>query len=88
MSMSEARSASASANMRVTSFVANTANTGLNAPVLTVAATYDNGTQTETVMFGRQGQDAYASRQDESGALQVSGSAVDEVLTALDGLSQ
>ncbi|MGE0702916.1 MAG: DUF4340 domain-containing protein [Vicinamibacterales bacterium] len=76
------------ANMRVTSFVASTANTGLDAPVLTVTATYDNGANKETVTFGRQGQNVYASRADESGALQVSASALDEALKALDGLSQ
>ncbi len=76
------------ASMRVTSFVTSTANTGLNAPVLTVAATYDNGANKETVTFGRQGQNVYASRPDESGALQVSGTALDEALKSLEGLSQ
>jgi hypothetical protein len=78
------------ADMRVTEFLANTADTGLDAPVLTITAAYDDaGTAgTETVTFGRQGPNTYASRSDEPGALRVDGAEIDEALKALDALVQ
>ena len=76
------------ADMRITEFRPTTANTGLNAPVLTVTATFDDDNKTETVRFGRQGGSAYAARADEPGALQVEPEKLDEALKALDGLAE
>lgn len=76
------------ADMRVTTFVPTTANTGLDAPVLTVTATFDDDNKTETVRFGRRGTSAYAARADEPGAMQVEPEKLDEAIKALDGLAQ
>lgn len=76
------------ADMRVTTFVPSTASTGLNAPVLTAVVTFEEGTKTETLRFGRSGANVYASRTDEVGALQIDATAFDEALKLLDGLAQ
>jgi hypothetical protein len=76
------------ADMRVTTFVTSTSGTGLDAPVLTVTATYDDDNKTETVQFGRQGTNAYAARGDEPGAMQIDATNLDEALEALNGLAQ
>ncbi len=76
------------ADTRATAFVPATANTGLDSPALTVTATFEDGSQTETVRFGRQGSNVYASRTDEPDALQIDAEKLDEAIEALDGLTQ
>ena len=59
----------------------------LNAPILVVNVRFDTD-RTETVSFGRQGTgtDAYASRPDEPGTLQLSALPLDDIFKALDAL--
>jgi len=57
----------------------------LDAPVLTVTITYGED-RTETVTFGRSGDDAFAARAGEPGAARIDAATLDEVLTALDGV--
>jgi hypothetical protein len=54
-------------------------------PVLVVTVRFD-GDKTETVTFGRDGTDAYATRPDEPGAMKFSALPVDDILKTLDTL--
>jgi hypothetical protein len=75
-------------NSRATSFVASTANTGLDKPELTVVVKFDDGKKEEHVTFGKAGNDVYASRAGEPGAAKVDPTDFSEVLKALDELSK
>ncbi len=75
-------------NSRATSFVASTANTGLDKPELTVVVKFDDGKKEEHVAFGKAGNDVYASRAGEPGAAKVDSTDFSEVLKALDELSK
>jgi hypothetical protein len=77
---------SALSNLRAQSFADPKAKTGLDAPVATVTARYDETNKTDTVSFGRVGSDVFASRGDEPGAARVEASAFDEALKALDAV--
>ena len=56
------------------------------APVLAVAARFDEGKKSEQVRFERTGEDVLAVRSDEAGAARVSTSEFEEALSALDAL--
>jgi hypothetical protein len=56
------------AGFRAQSFADPKAKTGLDQPVLSVKATYDDGKKTESVNIGRVGSDVFAGRPDEPGA--------------------
>lgn len=71
--------------LRAQSFAGPADKTGLDAPALTVKATFDDKKKTETVRIGRVGTDAFASRPDEPGAMKLDGPALDEMLKELDG---
>ncbi len=75
-------------NSRATSFVASTANTGLDKPELTVVVKFDDGKKEEHVTFGKSGNDVYASRAGEPGAAKVDPTDFSEALKALDELSK
>ncbi len=74
--------------LRASSWVASTAHTGLDKPYLTVSATFLNGAKHETVKFGRQGSDVYASRADQPGAAKLDTSAFNDAMKALDAVSR
>lgn len=69
---------------RAQSFADDKAKTGLDAPVATVKATFDDGKKAETVTFGRAGAEVFASRPDEPGAARLDAAEFDETLRALD----
>jgi hypothetical protein len=71
--------------LRAQSFAEPADKTGLDAPAVTVKATFDDKKKTETVRIGRVGTDAFASRPDEPGAMKLDGPALDEMLKELDG---
>jgi hypothetical protein len=75
-------------DMRATSFLPSTANTGLDAPVMTVFARFEGGKKEERVTLGRSGSDVYASRPDQPGALKIEGAKLDETIKSLDELSK
>jgi len=75
-------------NMRATSFVESTANTGLDKPELTVAVKFDDGKKEEHVTFGRSGNDIYASRPGEPGAAKIDPTEFSEAIKAIDELSK
>jgi hypothetical protein len=70
--------------LRAQSFAGAADKTGLDAPALTVKATFDDKKKTETVRIGRVGTDAFASRPDEPGAMKLDGPALDEMLKELE----
>jgi len=70
--------------VRAQSFADDKATTGLEAPVGTVKATFDDGKKTETVTFGRAGAEVFAGRADEPGAARLDATEFDEALKALD----
>jgi hypothetical protein len=53
------------ADITLTSFVDSAAKTGVNAPVMVVDASFDDGKKQERVTFGKSGDDIYASRQND-----------------------
>lgn len=61
------------------------AHPSLKNPALTVTVQFDEG-KTETVTFGRAGEDVFASRADEPGAAKLGAMPFDEVVKALDAL--
>jgi hypothetical protein len=75
-------------SLRATAFVDSTAKTGLDAPVTTVYAKFDEGKKDERVMFGKAGDAVYASRAGEPGAAKVSPTEFDEIVKKLDELAK
>jgi Domain of unknown function (DUF4340) len=73
-------------NLRAQSFADPNAKTGLDAPVATVKAQFDETKKQETVTFGRVGTDVFATRVDEPGAAKLEASGFDGALKALDAL--
>ncbi len=71
--------------VRATSFEPTT-HPSLRMPVLTATIRFDDGKKTETVTFGRAGEEAFASRSDEPGSAKIEAMALDESLKALDAL--
>ena len=71
-------------NLRATTFEP-AAHPSLKMPVFTVTVRFDEK-KTETVMFGRAGMDAFASRGDEPGAAKIDAMALDEAVKALDAV--
>jgi hypothetical protein len=72
--------------LRAQSFADPKVKTGLDQPVLTVTATFDDGKKSETARFGRSGADVYAGRTDEPGALKLDAAEFDKALKGLDAL--
>ncbi len=75
-------------SLRATAFVDSTAKTGLDMPVLTVTAKYDDGKKEEHVTFGKSGTDIYASRPGEPGAAKINPTEYDEIIKKLDELAK
>lgn len=72
--------------LRVQSFAEAKTKTGVDAPVLTVVAKYDEGKNEERLVFGKVGADVFAARKDEPGAAKIDGNEFDEAIKALDAL--
>jgi hypothetical protein len=75
-------------SLRAMSFVEPTVKTGLDMPVLTVFAKYDDGKKEERVTFGKVGNEVFASRPGEPGAAKVNPTEFDEVVKKLDELQK
>src|SRR3984893_615985 len=75
-------------NMRATSFVDASAKTGLNMPVLTVFAKFEEGKKEDRVTFGKVANDVYAGRPGEPGAAKVDAMDFTEANKTLDELSK
>jgi len=73
-------------NMRALSFADASTKTGLDAPVLTVVAKFDEGKKQERVTFGKVGSDVYAARQNEPGAAKLDSNEFDDAIKALDAV--
>lgn len=73
-------------DLRADSFVGSRDRTGLDAPLLTVTATYGDDGREERVLIGRAGDAAYGQHGDEPGAAVLDADAVDDALEALDAL--
>ncbi|MBK5297808.1 MAG: DUF4340 domain-containing protein [Vicinamibacteria bacterium] len=69
---------------RAQSFVDEKTKAGMDAPVVTVKATFDEGKKSETVTIGRVGAEVFSGRTDEPGAAKLDATEVDETLKALD----
>jgi hypothetical protein len=69
---------------RAQSFADEKTKTGLDAPAVTVKATFDEGKKTERVTIGRVGAEVFAGRADEPGAAKLDATEFDETLKALD----
>lgn len=74
--------------MRAAGFVDSPANTGLDAPALTVDVKFEDGKKQEHVIFGKSGDTVYASRPGLPGAAKVDATDFDEALKTLDELSK
>ena len=75
------------ADIRAQSFTPTRANTGLDAPALTVVAKFDEGKKEERVSFGKSGKDVYAATVD-SGAAKIDADRFTEAIKTLDELSK
>ncbi len=75
-------------NTRASSFVDSTAKTGLDKPLVTVYAKFDDGKKEERIPFGRVGQDTFAARPGEPGAAKIGTTEFDDTLKALDDVSK
>lgn len=75
-------------DIRAVEFVNSTNNTGLERPILSASVTFDDGQETEQVIFGRQGDDVYASRPDDPGAALVESEKIDEAIRRLEELGK
>ena len=71
-------------NLRADSFQP-TAPPSLKMPVAAVTVRFDES-KTESVAFGRSGNEVFAARNDEPGAAKVDANVFDEALKAVDGL--
>jgi hypothetical protein len=76
------------ADLRATSFVDSKDRTGLDAPVMTVLAEFDEGNKEERVVFGKNGADVFASRSDDQGAAKVDAAKYEEAVKTLDEISK
>lgn len=75
-------------SLRAASFVDATTKTGLDSPVMTVSAKYDDGKKDERVTFGRADNAIYAGQPGEPGAAKVSETEFTELTKALDEVSK
>jgi hypothetical protein len=76
------------ADIRATSFKDSKAGTGLDAPTLTVYMKYDQDRSEERATFGKNGNNAFASRPDDAGAMAIEAEKLIEAITTLDELVQ
>jgi hypothetical protein len=76
------------ADINVNSFVDSTSKTGLDQPAMVIDAKFDDGKKEEKVTFGKNGNDIFASRPDEPGALKVDGEKYNDFVKELDELSK
>ena len=72
------------AGLRAQSFSEAAATTGLESPVLTIKAVFDEKKKTEVVTIGRVGTDVFVGRADEPGAAKLDTTEWDGALKALD----
>jgi len=77
---------SAFSNLRAASFVDSTRGTGLDQPTVVVSARFGTADdpRSETVAFGRAGDEAFAAPEGEPGAARLDAAAFDAALKALD----
>jgi hypothetical protein len=75
-------------NMRASSFVDSTANTGVDKPALVVDVKFDEGKKDEKVTFGQEGNDVYAVRPGEPGAAKADKADLDEVTKSFDEIAK
>ncbi len=73
-------------NLRAQSWAAPATKTGVDQPVLSASARFDEGKKQERVVFGKGGADYYASRTGEPGAAKIDSTEFEDALKALDAL--
>jgi Domain of unknown function (DUF4340) len=76
------------ANMRATSFVESTAKTGLDRAAMTVYVKFDDSKKEERVAFGKPGDDVYAARGAEAGAMKIDAADYTDVNKSLDEIAK
>lgn len=74
-------------HIRATAFVDSTANTGLDKPIATVKAKFEE-TKEETVTIGKSGDDYYAARPGEPGAAKIPAADFNDAMQALDAAAK
>ena len=74
--------------LRASAFVGPGEKTGLDSPVMTVYAKFDDGKKEERVKFGKAGNGVYASRAGDSDVARVIPAEFDEILKKLDELAK
>ena len=75
-------------NIRASSFVDSTANTGLDKPAMTVVVKFDDGKKEDRATFGQSGNDVYVSRPGEPGAAKIDAADFNDVIKSLDEISK
>jgi hypothetical protein len=75
-------------NMRVSSFVDSTANTGLDKPAMTVVVKFDDGKKEDRATFGQAGNDVYVSRPGEPGAAKIDAADFNDAIKSFDEIAK
>lgn len=75
-------------NIRVTSFVDSTANTGLDKPAMNVVVKFDDGKKEDRATFGQVGNDVFVSRPGEPGAAKIDAADFNDVVKSLDEIAK
>jgi hypothetical protein len=75
-------------NMRATAFVDASTRNGLDKPVMTVVAKFDENKKEDRIGFGKVGDDVFVSRPGEAGAAKIDPAEFNEVTKAVDELSK
>jgi hypothetical protein len=75
-------------SIRATSFVDPSTKTGIDSPVLSVFAKFDDGKKEERVAFGKVGDDVYAASPGQRGAAKVSATEFNDITKALDDVAK
>lgn len=76
------------ADIRATTFRDTQTGTDLDAPALSVYMKYDQSRSEERATFGKGGNDAFAARPDDAGAMAIEADKLNEAIKALDELVQ
>jgi hypothetical protein len=76
------------ANMRAASFVESTAKAGLDKPTMSVYVKFDDNKKEERITFGKAGDDVFAARPGEAGAMKTDAADFTEFNKSLDEIAK
>jgi hypothetical protein len=75
-------------NVRITSFLDTTANTGLDKPAISVVVKFDEGKKEDRATFGQVGNDVFVSRPGEPGAAKIDAADFNDIIKSFDEIGK